>query len=203
MDQVSMRRVSAFVAAASVILFALFVFVPLPEASGQDEKSGPLVFAKDGQLKLPPLGSWRGWPFLGTPVTPNDMNKGNAAFPEFHHVYMDPTSFLSYSKTGVFPEGTIICKELVLARKKKKASSGRGYFEGEFNGYEIAHKSKKRYPKEPGNWAYYTFEHHAPPYAATAKMQATANCAACHESLADEDMVFVQYYPNLRAAKGK
>ena len=83
-----------------------------------------LAFATDGQLKIPPLGSWRTWPFVGTPVTPNDMNKGKAAFPEFHHVYMDPESYKSYRRTGVFPEGTVLAKELTTVGKKK-ASSGR------------------------------------------------------------------------------
>ena len=198
-----MRKESAVFAAVAIVVLAVVVVVPLPEASGQGETTGVLEFTKDGQLNQPALGSWRTWPFMGTPVTPNDMNKGKASFPEFHHVYIDPASYKTYAATGVFPEGTVIAKELVTAQKRKKASSGRGYFEGTHNGFEIAHKSKKLYPKEPGNWAYYSFGHHAPPYAAMAKRQPTESCASCHESLADEDMVFVQYYPNLRAAKGK
>ncbi len=30
----------------------------------------------------------------------------------------------------------------------------------------------------------------------------TENCAACHQANAAEDMVFTQFYPVLRAAKG-
>ena len=81
--------------------------------------AGPLKFTSDGELNVLPLGSWRTWPFLGTPVTPNDMNKGSAPFPEFHHVYMYPAHHKAYSETGVFPEGTVICKELVTVGKKK------------------------------------------------------------------------------------
>ena len=199
----TMRQVSAFLATAAVVVLGLSLLVPFPEAvggDGTDRPAAPVSFTKDGKLKLPALGSWREWPFLGTPLTPNDLNKGKAAFPEFHHVYMDAVSFKAYQRTGRFPEGTVICKELVTVGTKK-ASSGRGYFEGEHNGFEIAHKSKRLYPSEPGNWAYYSFGHHAPPYASAAKRQPVANCAACHQGLADEDMVFSQYYPNLRAAK--
>ncbi len=205
MSQRQIRETSRVLAVMAVLTLAILAFVAVPDATGQ-EMTGKATytpeFTADGQLKVPKLGSWRNWPFLGTPVTPNDMNKGEAPFPEFHHVYMEPSAFAHYEKTGVFPEGTVITKELVTVGTKK-ASSGRGYFEGEFNGFEIAHKSKKLYPKEPGNWAYYSFGHHAPPYEATAKAQPTANCAACHETLADEDMVFTQYYTNLRAAKPK
>ena len=55
----------------------------------------------------------RQWVFVGAPVTPNDMNDGKAAFPEFHNVYIDPASFASYKKSGTFPDGTMILKELV------------------------------------------------------------------------------------------
>ncbi len=35
-----------------------------------------------------------------------------------------------------------------------------------------------------------------------AKAQPTANCNDCHSGAADDDYVFTQYYPVLRAAKG-
>jgi hypothetical protein len=37
---------------------------------------------KDGQLERP-IG-YREWVYVGTPVTPNDLNDGKAAFPEHH-----------------------------------------------------------------------------------------------------------------------
>ena len=39
-------------------------------------------------------------------------------------------------------------------------------------------------------------------YKATAKAFPTEACAACHQASAADDMVFTQYYPVLRAAKG-
>ena len=46
---------------------------------------------KDGQLERPT--GFREWVYVGTPVTPNDMNDGKAAFPEHHNVYIDPASW--------------------------------------------------------------------------------------------------------------
>mgnify|MGYP007132382116 CR=1 FL=1 len=37
----------------------------------------------DGQLDRP--ANYREWVYVGTPVTPNDMNDGKAAFPEHFH----------------------------------------------------------------------------------------------------------------------
>ena len=139
---------------------------------------------------------------MGTPLTPNSLNPPEAPFPEFHSVYIDPKSWTHYKKTGKFREGTMIAKELALVGSTQ-ATSGKGFFMGEFSGFEIAYKSAKRFPNEPGNWAYFTFGHKPEPYNATAKAMPTAACAACHTASAAEDMVFTQYYPVLRAHKGK
>ena len=154
---------------------------------------------KDGELVRPE--NYREWVFVGTPLTPNDMNNGKAAFPEFHNVYIDPGSYSAWKKTGKFPQGTMIAKELVSVGSKA-AVSGQGYFMGEYLGLEVTVKSKKHFPDEPGNWAYFSFGKQ-PKLAATAKAFPTATCAACHKAAAADDMVFTQYYPVLRAAKGK
>ncbi len=144
----------------------------------------------------------REWVYVGTPLTPNSLNPPQAPFPEFHSVYIDPESWAHYKKTGKFRDGTVFAKELALVGATA-ATSGKGFFMGEFAGFEIAYKSKKHFPNEPSNWAYFTFGHKAEPYNATAAKQPVAACAACHIAAAAEDMVFTQYYPVLRAAKPK
>ena len=64
-------------------------------------------------------------------------------------------------------------------------------------------KDTGRFPDEPGGWVYYSFGHHAPPYAESAKAFPAAACNACHESSADTDFVFTQFYPVVRAAMPK
>ena len=155
---------------------------------------------KDGELQRPT--GYREWVYVGTPVTPNDMNNGKAAFPEHHNVYIDPESWTHWKETGVFRDGTILMKELVSVGSKA-AVSGNGYFQGEFIGLEATIKSKNHFPDEPGNWAYYSFssmDHKT--LADTAKPFPTASCNACHQGAAEDDFVFTQYYPVLRAGKG-
>lgn len=205
MSRTMQERRIAFVVAFSVVAVLLVVYTaPLLADShkkGEAPRSAkPAQFNEAGELVRPE--GWREWIFVGTPLTPHDMNKGAAVFPEFHNVYIDPESYYHYQKTGTWREGTMLAKELTLVGGKK-ASSGKGYFQGDFQGFEIALKSKARYPEEPGYWAYFTFGHKPEPYDKTAKAQPTEACAACHEALADDDMVFTQYYPVLRAAKPK
>ena len=151
----------------------------------------------NGELARPE--NYREWVYVGTPLTPNELNSGKAAFPEFHNVYIDPVSWKVFKKTGEFPDGTIIVKELVSVGSKT-AVSGNGYFMGEFLGLEATVKSKKHFPDEPNNWAYFSFGKQ-PNLTTTAKAFETAMCAACHQAAAAQDMVFTQYYPVLRAAK--
>jgi hypothetical protein len=174
---------------------------PRPAAVGRigtpESKDSAVRFDDHGRL-LPPT-DYREWIYVGAPVTPNDMNGGKAAFPEFHSVYINPEAYRDYAKTGVFPDGTVVVKELISVATKR-ASSGRGYFMGEFTGLEVAVKDRTRFQDEPGNWAYFSFGHEYP-LKDRAEVQPVANCSACHGAGADDDYVFTQYYPVLRVAK--
>ena len=153
-------------------------------------------FTADGKLKQP-VG-YREWVFVGSPLTPNDLNGDKANFPEFHAVYIDPESFAQYRKTGKFRDGTVIVKELSSVGSKK-AASGNGYFQGDITGLDTTIKDSKRFKDEPGSWAYFSFGHKYPLKAEVAK-NAVASCNQCHQDSAKMDWVFSQYYPALRAA---
>jgi Cytochrome P460 len=157
-------------------------------------------------MKLPT--GYREWVFLGSPLTPNALNGGKASFPEFHNVYVERKNFDAYMKTGTFPEGTVLVKELVLLQKptfpdgSQQAPSGRGYFDGAFNGMDVSVKDTKKFAKTNG-WGYFTFGHHAEPYETTAAESSAAECAGCHlANVAKTDMTYVQFYPVLQE-KGK
>ena len=177
----------------SIALASSVIAFDAHHAHGKDHNFGH--FTKDNQLLTPK--DYREWIFVGAPVTPKDLNDGKPAFPEFHNVYIDPTSWNHWKKTGEFRDGTIIVKELVSVGAKESAS-GHGYFQGEFNGIAATVKDSKRYPDRPGNWAYFTFDGYE---AKQGAIQADEACAACHKANAAQDMVFIQHYPVLRAAK--
>jgi hypothetical protein len=205
-------RMSVILLATAGVAGVVFLVLTGQGVAGQHEGSAA-KFDADGNL-LRPTG-YREWVFVGTPLTPNDMNGGMAPFPEFHAVYIDPDSWAHYKKTGEFRDGTILVKELISVGSKQ-ATSGVGYFMGEYLGLEAAVKSKAHFPDEPGNWAYHSFTtpgspmegdemrkqiHAGAPLKEKAKAFPTAVCAACHVASAGEDMVFTQFYPVLRAAK--
>lgn len=192
-------RIKIGPAALFFLLLGVVSIAPSGVALADAHEKYEAKFNSDGELIRP--AGWREWIFVGSPLTPNSQNGGEAPFPEFHTVYIDPDSWAHYKKTGKFREGTMIAKELTLVGATA-ATSGIGFFNGEQQGFEIAHKDSKRYAKDSGGWAYYTFGHKPEPYAKTAAAMPTAACAACHTAAAAEDMVFTQYYPILQGAKG-
>lgn len=162
---------------------------------------GAAIFNPQGELVLPE--NFREWVFIGAPLTPNGLNNGKAGFPEYHHVYVNPDAYAVYARTGEFPDGTVIAKELVLLQKgefedgSKTAPSGRGFFAGEFHGMDVMVKDGQRF-KETNGWGFFNFGHHAPPYLKAAKAASTESCASCHTSNAGKGMVFKRYYPILQ-----
>lgn len=188
--------------AAGVLVAVVFLWqsdLPIVAAADKPADKAAVEFTNDGKMKQP--SGYRDWPFVGTPITPNDMNGGEAPFPEFHVVYIDPTSYAHYKTTGEFRDGTVLVKELTSVGSKE-ATSGKGYFMGEYIGLEVSMKDAKRFKDESGNWAYFSFGHKYPLKESAAK-SAAASCNACHEKNAKQDYVFSQYYPVLRAAAPK
>ena len=178
----------------------------VPAVTAQAQGIVEANFTAEGAVKMP--ANWRRWVFVGAPLTPNGLNGGNAPFPEFHNVYVEPTAFRHYQATGEWPEGTQIAKELTTVRSNNNAEngstaevSGVGYQQGEFSGLELAVKDNSRFGDMPGGWAYFSFGHQPEPYNATSEAFPAENCNACHEASADTDFVFTQFYPVIRAAR--
>ena len=191
--------------ASFVGLLAIAASVALFEAKPISAKAptSSAIFDSQGRLKLPT--GYRRWVYLGVSLTPNGLNKGEAPFPEFHHVYVEEKNLDAYQKTGSFPDGTMLVKELTRVLNptfpdgSQTEPSGRGYFNGVYNGLDVMVKGTKRFAQTNG-WGFFTFGHHPLPYAESAEESPVYECAGCHMTyVAKTDMTFVQFYPALRA----
>ena len=198
-------------------LLAGTVFFPKTRSVAAESPQSSVVFNADGTVQVPT--GFRAWVFVGAPLTPNGLNKGKyncdqpggctkSNFPEYHHVYIEKKNVDAYLETGEFPEGTVIVKELtrVLDPKFPDGSrtepSGRGYFNGAYNGIDVTVKDSKRFAETNG-WGFFTFGHHPLPYDKTAAEKPVTDCAGCHiANVANTDMTWVQFYPLLRDKKG-
>jgi Cytochrome P460 len=185
--------------------------------AAQSQKTSPLIWNADGTVQVPT--GFRKWVFVGAPLTPEGLNNGKyncdqpggctkSNFPEYHHVYIEQKNVDAYLKTGEFPEGTVIVKELTRVLNptfpdgSRTEPSGRGYFNGAYNGIDMEVKDSKKYAKTNG-WGYYTFGHHPLPYNKTSAERPVSECAGCHiANVAKTDMTWIQFYPLLRDKKG-
>jgi hypothetical protein len=186
-------------------------------AAAQPQKESPLVWNADGTVQLPT--GFRKWVFVGAPLTPEGLNNGKyncdqpggctkSNFPEYHHVYIEQKNVDAYLKKGEFPEGTVIVKELTrlldptFPDGSRTEPSGRGYFNGAYNGIDMEVKDSKKFAKTNG-WGYFTFGHHPLPYNKTSAERPVSECAGCHiANVAKTDMTWIQFYPLLRDKKG-
>ena len=67
----------------ALLLFCAWLALSAIPAAAQDVK-----FNVDDSLQKPE--GYREWVYVGTPLTPNELNDGEAPFPEFHSVYINP-----------------------------------------------------------------------------------------------------------------
>ena len=204
------------IAAVGLVGARSYLSMARPVAA-QSQKKSPLIWNADGTVQVPT--GFRKWVFVGAPLTPEGLNNGKyncdqpggctkSNFPEYHHVYIEQKNVDAYLKTGEFPEGTVIVKELTRVLNptfpdgSRTEPSGRGYFNGEYNGIDMEVKDSKKYAKTNG-WGYYTFGHHPLPYNKTSAERPVSECAGCHiANVAKTDMTWIQFYPLLRDKKG-
>jgi hypothetical protein len=205
------------IAGVGLLGASLFLVIARPVAIVLAQQSS-VVFNADGAVQVP--RGFRKWVFVGAPLTPEGLNDGKyncnadgmnctkSNFPEYHHVYIEQKNVDAYLKTGDFPEGTVIVKELTrvlnptFPDSSRKEPSGRGYFNGAYNGIDMSIKDSKRFAKTNG-WGFFTFGHHPMPYEKTSAERPVAECAGCHiANVAATDMTYIQFYPLLRDKPG-
>jgi len=196
-----MRKYLIFATAGIALIGAGRWSRTTPALAAQAQPS-TAVFLPDGKVKLP--SGFRKWVFVGAPLTPNGLNGGKANFPEYHHVYVEQKNVDAYLKNGVFPEGTVFVKELtrllspMFPDGSRTEPSGRGFFNGAYNGIDMTVKDTKRFAQTNG-WGFFTFGHHPMPYAQTAAESPISECGGCHvANVAKTDMTWIQFYPLLR-----
>ena len=113
----------------------------------------------------------------------------------YHNVYIRPWAFREFSKTGKFPEGTMMALELATAEVKAEPGL-QGSYEKDFIALEISVKDSTRFD----GWGYFNFTEKPGVLKPKADPFPQERCWACHDQKAATDHVFTQFYPVLRAA---
>jgi hypothetical protein len=178
----------------TVGLFCLLAWAGLQAFPAGDLTGEPRFTAKDELVR--PEG-YREWVFVGASLGMGYNEAGSSHEQRFHNLYLLPSAYQQYKKTGQFPEKTIIAMEVVSAGSAASINK-QGHFEDRFTGLEASVKDSSRFPN---GWAYFNFTAPNETLAATAKAFPKEACWDCHNQHGATDNVFTQFYPMLRRAK--
>jgi hypothetical protein len=149
-------------------------------------EAGP-AYESDGRLKFP--AHYREWIYLSSGV---DMAyaKGAPLHSAFDNVFVEPTAYREYQRTGAWPDGTLLVLELRAAAEKGSINQHGKFQSGTPLGVQVHVKDARRYK---GNWAFFAFDNAQP----AALIPMSEDCYDCHQAHGAVDTTFVQFYPTL------
>jgi hypothetical protein len=167
---------------------AALAFVVLAPAAGSEEPR----FTDNKELVRPE--GYREWVFVGSSLGMSYQEGQPRREPKFHNVYLKPSAYRQFQKSGAFPEGTILVME-VATPATQSSINRHGQFQDRFLGIEAAVKDSSRFGEK---WAYFDFIGEDGKPKKTAKAFPQDACWSCHNQHAATDNVFTQFYPVLR-----
>lgn len=178
-----MQRILAGVAAA---LFAV-------GASAAGGGYSPYVSA-DGAITLPK--DFRShWTHLGSWAVAQDGAPGQG----FHDVYTQPESAAAFRKTGQWPDGAVLVKE-IRAIQQGALTTGPALWAGDNKVWFVMVKDTKgRFTDNPNwgdGWGWALFD--AKDRSKNASSDHRKDCMACHVPAQTTDWVYLDGYPTLR-----
>lgn len=157
------------------------------------ENFSPYVDA-EGTISLPE--GFRDWAYLGTWSIADDEGMGAAGF---HVVYTQPETVAAYRKTGRFPDGAVLVKEL-FETTSGDLTTGHVSWARKATGWFVMIKDANgRFPGHPlwgDGWGWALFQADAPDVAVTKDYK--AECLSCHVPARDNDWIYIQGYPILQ-----
>ncbi len=116
-----------------------------------------------------------------------------------HEVYAQRSAVEGYRKTGSFPDGTVLVKELFKG-KTEALTTGEATSASDVAGYFVMVKDTEgRFPENKNwgdGWGWSFFNANNKTQAETKDYQ--AECLACHEPARASDLVYDYAYPVLR-----
>ena len=179
-------RISALAALASAVFpgaAASAADAPLTDVVSE---TGVISLPADFRARLHHLGSW---------FVPEGEASG------FHDVYADPGAIQAYRKTGAFPDGTVLDKELRSAGSGTYTTGNDVRFAtAELKQWFVMVKdSQGRFPDNASwgdGWGWALFKPDDPSVNVSADYQ--TDCLGCHLPARATDLVYVEAYPTLR-----
>ncbi len=180
---------------AAVCAAAAIAFTAGPGRAGDPGFAGGIV-ASDGSIRVPEnfrtdfvmLGAWS---VAGDADTGGEIG--------LHVVYAPTSAVDGYRRTGAFPDGVVLVKELFTTRTESLTTGEATRGDANAGHFVMIKDEKGRFPGNPrwgDGWGWSFFEAGDPSRAVTEDYE--AECLACHEPARSTDLVYIQAYPVLK-----
>lgn len=167
--------------------YGIFILLAAAQVSSAAE---PPQYTADNHLVVPK--DYRSWIFLTSSL---DLNY-NRAVPGagtqrslLDNVFVNPSAYAEFVRTGTWPDGTVLVKENRLAASAGTISRS-GKYQTQVASMELHVKDQKRFP---GGWAFFVTDGKQP----AQYVAPPAACYSCHKEHGAVDNTFVQFYPTL------
>ena len=174
----------------STLMVAVLLLAAGAASYGQAQSAsdGPTWEAAD-RLAFP--ADYREWIFLSSGLGMNyGPNAPAAGQPQsFTNVYVNPSSYRAFMKTGAWPDRTMFVLEI-----RHSASEGSINRSGHYQTGVRAIEANVKDARLPGGWGFFDFGVRT---TAVAPLPRNASCYTCHATNTAVEHTFVQFYPPL------
>jgi hypothetical protein len=150
---------------------------------------------RNGTSLVRPL-NYREWAFVGAGLGLTYDGEATVAAgpPKFTSVFVNPSSYRDFIRTGKWSDGTVFVLE--IRRSETNASPNQG---GRFQGELLSLEAEVKDSRFPDGWAFFTFGSN-PGLADVAPALSgdkVTGCVECHTKHTAVERTFVQFYPTL------
>ena len=163
---------------------------PVAGFSPYVDNEGKITLPKDYKQKWLHLGSWAVARTKGVSVD------------EMHNVYTQPETITAFNKTGEFPDGAVLVKE-VRQTKADRLTTGHSSWSTDMKIWFVMIKDRKERFAENNHWGdgwgWALFEAKDPTKNVSAGYD--TSCLACHAPVEDSDWVYSYGYADLKGPK--
>lgn len=146
----------------------------------------------DGNISVPK--DYRSWDFIG--AWSIDGEKGADGL---HLVYTQPETIEHYKKTGKFPDGAILVKELQNTKSQSMTTGLASRADGISGWFVMVKDSEGRFPDSKlwgRGWGWSYFD--AGDRIKTTTTDFKTDCLGCHVPATQTDWIYVDGYPALK-----
>jgi hypothetical protein len=172
------------------VLALLYIAAFTVTAGGQVPEAGPRYV---NGMNLVRPADYREWVFIssGLGMEYNPM-PGQQEGQSFGNVFVNPSSYRAFMKTGKWPDRTVFVLEF-------RASTGEGSINkaGRFQAQLVGLEAEVKDARFPDGWGFFNFSQKGSIVNTAEPLPLSAGCAECHTKNTAVERTFVQFYPTL------